>query len=71
MVYDCVSGNPLFDFGPVAFLSMSAEETESNLGTLMKVYYDRYKDTSISLGLREEDLLWQSFEDFESETSVL
>ena len=50
---------------------MSAEETESNLGTLMKVYYDRYKATSVSLGLREEDLLWQSFEDFERETSVL
>ena len=50
---------------------MSAEETESNLGTLMKVYYDHYKATSVSLGLREEDLLWRSFEDFERETPVL
>ena len=46
---------------------MDAEETESNLSTIMKIYYDHYKETAVSLGLRVEDLLWRSLEDFERE----
>ena len=61
------SGNPLFDFGPVAFLSMNPEETESNLTTIMKSYYNHYHQTCLSLGLKSDDLLWPSYTDFEAE----
>ena len=61
---DCPSattGNPLFDFGPVAFLSMNADTTESNLKLIMKVYYVQYRDSALALGLQAEDLLWDQF----------
>jgi hypothetical protein len=57
----------LFDFGPVAFLSMNPTETETNLDLIMKSYFNHYKETCLSLGLQEDELLWKSFEDFQSE----
>jgi hypothetical protein len=66
-MYHLVSGNPLFDFGPVAFLSMNSEQTESNLDTIMKSYYNHYHQTCLSLGLKSDDLLWPSYPDFETE----
>ena len=46
---------------------MNPEETESNLDSIMKSYFNHYKETCLSLGLAEDELLWKSFDDFESE----
>lgn len=61
------TGNPLFDLGPVAFLSMNPNETEANLDTILKSYYNHFKETCLNLGVKSEDLLWDSFERFEKE----
>ncbi len=60
-------GNPLFDLGPVAFLSMNPDETEANLDTILKSYYNHFRETCLTLGVKLEDLLWDSFEKFEKE----
>jgi len=48
----------LFDFGPVAFTSMNPEDTESNLDLILNSYYNRFRETCLNLGVKEEDLLW-------------
>ena len=60
-------GNPLFDLGPVAFLSMNPDETEANLDTILKSYYIHFRETCLTLGVKSEDLLWDSFDKFEKE----
>jgi hypothetical protein len=46
---------------------MNPDETEANLDTILKSYYNHFRETCLTLGVKLEDLLWDSFEKFEKE----
>jgi len=47
----CLTGNPLWDIGPVAFLSMDKEFTEQHLDEILQSYFNSLNLSCSNLGM--------------------